>query len=258
MNGPLGVNEFAQTGQTVAKNLLSLGTVLKLRKSCWTYYCAYWKSRLEFEGEAITAMQVIYPLADAPEELGVVFNSSKFQRKVIELTGWEQFFLFDYFLFVKPPGSERTPWHRDGDSLPFNGETLTVWIPLTPLKEGLSYAIGSGQITSEIPDFDDDQQFMCYISTKNMPIKTNFDLKLGDAQFHDKYIWHSGPANVLDYPRLAVSLGLVSGDAIVTVDPPGFKKINLQKQMRKEKILKNFLKSAAEGSRVSDVKNCHK
>ena len=167
-----------------------------------------------------------YDIRLAPPKL-VDFGLSEQLINLLRLmTEWDQALLYDYYIFKKPEGAPRTPWHRDGDYLPIDGELCTLWIPLDPYEKALQYASGTNRLEPTESLCESQEQLDRLFTRPGVKVYNTGSMNVGDVDVHNHKVWHLGPGNTTAKSRQAIAFTYVPVGSHVRLDPKGFNSIS--------------------------------
>ena len=163
-----------------------------------------------------------YDLRLAPPKI-VDFALSKALTSLVHfMTGWDNAYLYDYYIFKKPRGAPSTPWHRDGDYLPIDGELCTLWIPLDPYDKALQYASGTNRLIPIESRCESQEQLNKLFTLPGIKLHDTGSLSVGDIDIHNHRVWHLGPGNTTERSRQAVAFTYIPDGSHVNLNPHGF------------------------------------
>ncbi|GAB5372323.1 hypothetical protein AAMO2058_001655500 [Amorphochlora amoebiformis] len=150
-----------------------------------------------------------------------ISRSPKLCTAVADLLGVNKLCLYQDSLFVKFPGHSETSWHSDLGLAPLDtNHFLTVWIPMTPIKQGttgLKYAKGSHR------DF---ALGFWHKGGQNMDLSDRYEVEdfgqidIGSACFHHGWCLHAaGGLKQKEEYRVALAISYFGGEGMTRVLP---------------------------------------
>ena len=163
-----------------------------------------------------------YDLRLAPSKLTGFALSDPLTSLVRFVTEWDQAFLYDYYIFKKPEGAPSTPWHRDGDYLPIDGELCTLWIPLDHYENALQYASGTNRLNPSESLCESQDQLQTLFTKPGIKLYDTGSMNVGDVDVHNHKVWHLGPGNSSSTSRQAIAFTYVPEGSYVRLNPSGF------------------------------------
>ena len=163
-----------------------------------------------------------YDLRQAPASVLELAQHPLLLRLVKTLSRWSEAYLYDYYLFRKPPGAPSTPWHRDGDYLPIDGELCTTWIPLENYDDALIYASGTNRLAPVDALCESSDDLTRLLASPSVRICRIGAMQCGDVDVHNHRVWHMGPGNPTSNFRQAIAFTYVPAGCRVDGNTPGF------------------------------------
>ena len=163
-----------------------------------------------------------YDLRLAPSKIIEFALSEALTSLVHFMTDWNNAYLYDYYIFKKPGGAPSTPWHRDGDYLPIDGELCTLWIPLDPYDKALQYASGTNRLKPVESRCESQEQLNRLFTLPGIKLYDTGSMSVGDIDIHNHKVWHLGPGNTTEQSRQAIAFTYVPEGSYVNLNPHGF------------------------------------
>lgn len=116
---------------------------------------------------------LIWPVTQAPPELLQILSAPTVVEAVTRAHGSADVRVLGWVIFHRPAGEEGTFWHNDSGHMPFGGDIVQYWLPLTPLP--------TGQGLKFQRDLGDGGR-----------VYTFGDMAPGDMSLHRQNVWHAG------------------------------------------------------------------
>ena len=225
--------QYRREGFSVAKRYLTLEMLKDVRLAVEEYYSvenAVLSDDIRSHGA--DCQRLNYDLRQAPDAVLAIAQHPLLLQLVKVMSGWSEAYLYDYYLFRKPPGAPQTPWHRDGDYLPINGELCTTWIPLETYDEALYYALGTNRLSPEDSFCESSDDLSRLLESPSVRVIRVGAMQCGDVDVHNHRVWHMGPGNPTSNFRQAIAFTYVPSGCRVQLNPPGFNPVSGLSQRR--------------------------
>jgi len=152
------------------------------------------------------------------EKVRELVFSSRLARIAADLMGVRGTRLYHDQALYKEPGGGITPWHADQYYWPLVGDRCcTIWLPLqeTPLPLGpLTFARGSHRFSvgRDLAISDESEARMQKaLAEQDFPIVEE-PFALGDASFHQGWMFHHASPNVSATPRRVMTVIYIDAD----------------------------------------------
>lgn len=215
--------QYKREGFSVARGYLALDMLRDARQAVEEYYCAENAALSDdIRSNGADCDRLNYDLRRAPDAVLALAQHPLLLQLVKAMSRWPEAYLYDYYLFRKPPGAPPTPWHRDGDYLPIDGELCTTWIPLENYDEALHYASGTNRLSPDDALCESSDDLSRLFESPSVRVLRVGAMKCGDVDVHNHRVWHMGPGNPTSNFRQAIAFTYVPSGCRIQVNPAGF------------------------------------
>ena len=202
---------YRREGFSVVKDFLQLELLEDVRLAVEAY------NSVEIDYQRLN-----FDLREAPDAALKLARHPLLVQLVQAVTRWAEGYLYDFNLFRKPAGAPPTPWHRDGDSLPIEGELCTVWIPLESYDDALVYALGTNRLNPVDALCESPDDLSRLLESPSVRVCGVGAMRRGDVSVHNHRVWHMGPGNATSHFRQAIAFIYVPSGCRVQLNPVGF------------------------------------
>lgn len=151
--------------------------------------------------------------------------AERFARLAADLLGVERVRLYHDQALFKEAGGGVTPWHQDAVYWPLEADrTLTMWIPLVDVAEGMggmSFARGSHSHRSlaDLGISDESEgHFQRLLEDGRFPVDGPVPMRAGDATFHAGWTLHRAHPNTSGTMREVMTV-IYLADGVRVTEP---------------------------------------
>ena len=216
------IKSFKRNGFIKLPNVLSIGTIAKLRKEILSLL----KKNFNLKHDnRFLSMEMMWLENKIIREY--VF-SDRLVKIAADLLGVKSLRLYHDNILAKEPGCGRTPWHCDDDHFPLDTQdVITVWIPAQsiPKEMGpLSFAqpLNVYDMVSKVKfnkfDTSYDKKINETFKSKKVLVEDG-PFEVGEVSFHHNFSFHTAGENKTNQMRIALA-NTYFADGARVVDSP--------------------------------------
>lgn len=186
-SGPGEPDEFfREHGFTCFRGVLARETAIAAEPAVRRIQDETW-SGAESTAQRQAQRSLMWPMHEAPAELAQIFASPSLKDLIFQAHGSRDVRYLGWVIFHRPGGEEGTFWHTDIGHMPFSGDIIQYWMPLTALPNG--------------------QGLMFHRDMGSGPTIHSFsDMQPGDVSIHRHTVWHAGQT----YPEATTGISFIT------------------------------------------------